>query len=239
MLLRPLLALLLLAVPVAARAGQRATYTQADGKLLAIDVGDDGVARVGEPGSDEYGLLRADGFYIVSQASGAWQVARIADVAAAIDQVVPPIFKDILTAPDAHKPPAAFRIERGTGRRNVGGRSGQVYTVYGMNVANPAEAETFVISDDPTLRPIGHAMEQFMDAALVPAAAPIMTAAADLIAETHAIFALGTPLDAGGRFRLQSIDAVDVPGSAMLLPAKPQTVGELVAAMKAAQAKPQ
>ena len=228
------LAMLLGAAP--ALAGQRATYLQPDGKQLVIDVADDGDTRVGEPGQEEYGLLRRDGFYIVSGETGAWQVARLADVAAAIDQVVPPIFKDIFTAGIARKPPGAFRVEA-RGERTVAGRRGKVYLVYGMNDAKPAEAETFVISDDPALAPIGRAMEQFMNGAMVPAAVFIGAAAADIIAETRAIFALGTPLDAGGRFQLTEVESVAVPASATVLPAKPQTVEELVAAMKAAQKK--
>ncbi len=230
------LALLIGAAP--ALAGQRATYLQPDGRQLVIDVGDDGDARVGEPGQEEYGLLRRDGFYIVSKESGDWQVARIADVAAAIDQVVPPIFKDIFTAGSKRRPPGAFRVEA-AGERTVAGRKGRIYRVYGMNEAKPAEAETFVMSDDPALKPVGRAMEQFMNGAMVPAAVFIGPAAADIIAETRAIFALGTPLDAGGRFQLTGVETIAVPASATALPAKPQTVAELVAAMKAAQKKPE
>ena len=233
-----LTALVLLIGASPALAGLRATYLQPDGKQLVIDVGDDGDARVGEPGQEEYGLLRRDGFYIVSRETGSWQVARIADVAAAIDQVVPPIFKDIFTAGAARKPPAAFRVEAG-GERQVAGRKGKVWLVYGMNEAKPGEAETFVMSDDPTLAPVGRAMEQFMNGAMVPAAVFAGPAAADIVAETRAIFALGTPLDAGGRFQLQGVEASAVPPGATALPAKPQTVDELVAAMRAAQRKPE
>ena len=227
-----ILAAAILAAP--ALAGQRATYLQPDGKQLVIDVGDDGDARIGEPGQEEYGLLRRDGFYIVSKETGAWQVARIADVAAAIDQVVPPIFKDIFTAGAKQKPSGAFRVEA-RGERTVAGRKGKVFVVYGMNEAKPEETETFVMSDDPALAPVGRAMEQFMNGAMVPAAVFIGPAAADIIAETRAIFALGTPLDAGGRFQLTGIETIAVPASATALPAKPQTVAELVTAMKAAQ----
>ena len=229
-------ALLMLAAP--AEAGLRASYAQPDGKMLVIDVADNGDARVGEPGKEEYGLLRADGFYIVGRDQGTLHVARIADVAAAIDQVLPPIFKDIFTAANSRKPPSAFRIAPQSQSREVAGRSGKVYLVYGMNDAKPEETETFVMSDDPALRPVGRAMEQFMNGAMVPAAVFIGPAAADLIAETRAIFALGTPLDAGGRFRLAKLETVDVPASATALPGKPQTVAELVATMKAAQQVP-
>jgi len=229
-------ALLALAAP--ADAGMRATYSQPDGKQLVIDVADNGAARIGEAGQSEYGLLLADGFYIVSNENGAWRTARIADIAAAIDQVLPPIFKDIFTAASTAKPPAGFRIEP-KGAETIAGRPGKVYAVYGMNDATPKQPETFVMSDDPALKPVGRAMEQFMNGAMVPAAALIGPAAADIVAETRAIFALGTPLDAGGRFKLASVETVDVPASAVALPAKPQTTAELVAMMQASMKMPQ
>jgi hypothetical protein len=229
-------ALLALAGP--AQAGMRATYSQPDGKQLVVDVTDGGEARIGEAGQEEYGLLLADGFYIVSNEGGAWRTARIADVAAAIDQVLPPIFKDIFTAGSSAKPPAGFRIEA-KGAQTIAGRAGKVYAVYGMNDARPKEAETFVMSDDPALKPVGLAMEQFMNGAMVPAAALIGPAAADIVAETRAIFALGTPLDAGGRFKLANVETVDVPASAVALPAKPQTTADLVAMMRASMKMPQ
>jgi hypothetical protein len=234
----PLLLAALFAVAAPAQAGLRATYSQPDGKQLVIDVTDAGAARIGEPGRDEYGLLLTDGFYVVSNEGGEWRTARITDVAAAIDQVLPPIFKDIFTAASTRKPPAGFRIEA-KGSETIAGRVGKVYAVYGMNDARPNDAETFVMSDDPALKPVGQAMEQFMNGAMVPAAALIGPAAADIIAETRAIFALGTPLDAGGRFKLVSVETVDVPASAVALPAKPQTAAELVAMMQAAMKMPQ
>jgi hypothetical protein len=90
-----------------------------------------------------------------------------------------------------------------------------------------------VISEDPALKPVGRAMEQFMNAAVVPAAVFIGPAAAEIVAETHQIFALGTPLDAGGRFKLEAVETVDVPAEALKLPGKLKTVDEIVAAMKA------
>ena len=229
---------ILLAFAGTAEAGQRATYSQPDGKRLVIDVADTGEARIGEAGKEEYGLLLADGFYMVSREGGTWRTARIADVAAAIDQVMPPIFKDVFTAAAARKPPAAFKIEA-AGTQTVAGRTGKVYRVSGMNDAEPAKPETFVMSDDPALKPVGRAMEQFMNGAMVPAAVLIGPAAADIVAETRAIFALGTPLDAGGRFKLEEIETLDVPAGALALPAKPQTTAELVEMMKASMKMPE
>jgi hypothetical protein len=234
--LRPFLAILLL-VAAPASAGQRAIYTQPDGQQLLIDVAGNGDARIGEAGKSEYGLLLRDGFYIVSNEGGPWRTARISDIAAAIDQVVRPIFGDIFSAGSTRRPPTPFRIEP-NGAQAVGGRQGKVYRIFGMDDGKPDQSETFVISEDPALKPIGRAMEQFMHAAMVPAAVFVGPAAADIVAETRAIFALGTPLDAGGRFKLEAVETVDVPASAMKLPAKPDTVAQLVAAMKASRTPP-
>ena len=66
----------------------------------------------------------------------------------------------------------------------------------------------------------------------MPAAVFIGPAAAEIVAETHEIFALGTPLDAGGRFRLESVETAEVPADALKLPGKLKTVDEIVAQMK-------
>ena len=231
------LAAILIAAAAPAQAGMRATYAQPGGQTLVIDVADNGDARIGEPGKPEYGLLLADGFYMVSNEGGTWQAARITDVAAAIDQAVQPIFGDILAPGSTRRPPAWFRIDA-KGERTVAGRAGTVYAVSGMNEGRAKEAETFVLSTDPALKPVGRAMEQFMNAAMVPAAAMIGPSVAGIIAETRAIFALGTPLDAGGRFTLSSVETIEVPADATKLPVKPQTTAELAALMKASMAPP-
>jgi hypothetical protein len=70
-------------------------------------------------------------------------------------------------------------------------------------------------------------MEQFLlaDMALAHDAA--------MAAGTRAIFATGAPLDLGGQLVLVSVETIDVPASATALPADPETVAEIVAALKA------
>lgn len=234
-MIRSCLALALIACAAPAMAGLRATYTDAEGgRKLVIDVADSGDARIGEKASDDYGLLLGGHFYMVSRDEKGPTVARIEDVAAAMDRVMPPVFKDIFTAAAGSGKPARLKMEA-KGDRSVAGRSGKLWLVYGLDEKDPAKPAQFVISDDPALRPVGRAMEQFMNAAVVPAAVFIGPAAAEIVAETHEIFALGTPLDAGGRFRLESVESADVPAEALKLPGKLKTVDEIVAAMKAGQ----
>jgi hypothetical protein len=221
----------LLAATAPADAGLRAIYFDAaKTKQLVIEVADNGDARIGESDATDYGLLIGGTFFIVGDLDGKPMVARIEDVGAAVDQMVPPIFSDMLKG-GAMKP-ARLKIEPG-GAASVGGRQGRVYHVRGLDDSDPAKAADYVISTDPALKPVGQALEQFMNAALVPAAVMIGPAVPELIAETHSIFALGTPIDVGGRFRLDRAEPAEVPASRLRIPAEPRTVEALVAAMKA------
>lgn len=233
-MMRSCLALALLACcATPALAGMRATYADAEGsRKLVIDVAENGDARIGDKASDDYGLLLAGQFYMVSRDEKGPTVARIEDVAAAIDRVMPPVFKDIFTAASASTKRAKLKMEA-KGERSLAGRPGKLWLVYGMDEKDPAKPTEFVISEDPALKPVGRAMEQFMNAAVVPAAVFIGPAAAEIVSETHEIFALGTPLDAGGRFRLESVETVEVAAETLKLPGKLKTVDEIVAQMKA------
>ena len=98
----------------------------------------------------------------------------------------------------------------------------------------------FLISADEDLKPVGAALEGFMNAAVVPSAPLIGAMAKELIAETRTIFSLGTPIDVGGRFRLNVASKAAFPAAYFRLPAQPQSVGSLVLSMRAAMAqKPQ
>jgi len=221
----------LLAVP--ADAGLRAVYIDiAKSRQLQIDVADNGDARIGEVGSDGYGLVLGGDFYVVDMDEGRATVARLRDIATAIDQVLPPIFKGLLDRPAGGATARTISVEAGEDAE-AGGRRGRIYHVKGLDSADSAKVTDYLICSDTDLKPVGAALEAFMDAAVVPAAPLIGNAAAELIAETRAIFALGTPIDVGGRFRLNMAGKAAIPASSFRLPAAPQTVEQLVAAMKA------
>jgi len=221
----------------AAQAGLRAVYIDVrQSKQLQIDVHDNGDARISEAGSEDYGLLIGGDFYIVDVEGGKATVARLKDVANAIDQVLPPIFKGLFDKAAAAMPKADLKIEAGAAGE-AGGRSGRIYYVRGLDSTQPDKATIYLISDDADLTPVGNALEAFMNAALVPAAPLIGAGATELIAETRTIFALGTPIDVAGRFRLNLAGKAAFPAAYFRLPTPPQSVEALVASMKASMEK--
>ena len=232
-LILALLATWTLAAP--AQAGLRAVYGSAEeNKTLVVEVSDAGDVRIAESGDSSFGVLQGGQFYVVSRQQDGWMAARIGDVAAAVDRVVAPIFGDALTH-DGPARPAAKLVTARKGTRVVGGREGQVWTVAGIGgMAEGAPAE-YVMSQDADLKPVGRALEQFMHAAIIPGAPLMGSGAAELIEETRAIFALGTPIDVGGRFQLRYVETVTLDAARFALPVKPATVDELVAAMPRAK----
>ncbi|ATE67064.1 hypothetical protein COO09_06290 [Rhizorhabdus dicambivorans] len=227
--------MLLAANPAAA--GLRAVYIDvAKAKQLQIDVYDNGDARIAEVGNEDYGLLIGGEFYIVDIEGGKPTVARLNDVATAMDRVLPPIFKGLFDMAADKTPRAELKIEPGEAG-SAGGREGRVYHVRGLDSAKPEKATDYLISADPDLKPVGAALEAFMNAAIVPAAPLIGAGAAELIAETRTIFALGTPIDVGGRFRLNLAGKAAFPAAYFRLPTRPQSVDQLVAAMKLSMEK--
>jgi len=220
-----------------ASAGLRAIYIDvAKAKQLQIDVYDNGDARIAEVGNEDYGLLIGGDFYIVDVEAGKPTVAKLKDVAAAMDRVLPPIFKGLFDLARGQEPKAPLKIEPGE-TASAGGREGRVYHVRGLDSTNPDKPTDYLISADPELKPVGDALESFMNAAIVPAAPLIGAGAAELIAETRTIFAIGTPIDVGGRFRLNLADKAAFPAAYFRLPARPQSVEQLVAAMKLSMQK--
>jgi hypothetical protein len=227
----------LLLVSGAAQAGLRAVYIDVrQAKQLQIDIHDNGDARIAEIGSDDYGLLIGGEFYIVDVEGGKATVARLKDVATAIDKVLPPIFKGLFDQAAEARPKVQLVIEPGE-PGSAGGRDGRVYHVKGLDSTNPNKPTDYLISADPDLKPVGAALEQFMNAAIVPSAPLIGSMATELIGETRTIFALGTPIDVGGRFRLNLAGKAAFPGAYFRLPAQPQSVESLVKSMQESMAK--
>jgi hypothetical protein len=220
----------------AADAAMRAVYADtSQSKLLQIDVDDNGDARVGEAGSTNYGLLLGGQFYVVDASTPKPTVAKLKDIATAIDKVLPPIFKGLFDNPNA-MPATHLKVQAGEFGA-LGGRKGQIYRIRGLDDSAPDKPTDFLISEDPELKPVGAALEQFMNAGVVPMAPLLGNAAAEMVAETHAIFVLGTPINVGGRFELQKADKATFPAGYFKLPAEPQTLDQLVASMKASMAK--
>jgi hypothetical protein len=93
-----------------ALAGQRAVYVDDEGKKLTIEVTDDGNAVVRPEGDEQYGVLRDGQFYLVGREDGKLHVARMEDMAAAFDKVLPPIFKQLFDMASKGQPKTKLRI---------------------------------------------------------------------------------------------------------------------------------
>jgi hypothetical protein len=220
----------LLAMAAPATAGSKAVYEGMPGPPIVIEVGDNGDARIGAEGKDEYGLLIGSEFYLVAKEAGQWKVARIADQAAAFDKVLPPIFRTIFSAAGKGKPSKLKIIKNGT--RTVVGITGDVYAITGLDSEKPTEVTELVITKDPRIAPAGRALAGFNDAMMVMMAPLIGEMAASEIAQNHELAALGTPLDTKNGLHLKAFSEASVDPARLTLPAKPQTVEQIVAGIK-------
>lgn len=224
--MRMILALALLAAATPLDAAKRATYTSADNQTLVIEVADDGNGRISGGDPAQFGLFRDGHFYLVSRKEDRWSVARMEDVATALGQAMPSIFRDLFGA--AAAAPGALRIEP-QGKRSHIGREGQIYHVTFGRSETPAKPTEYLVSSDPALKPVGKVLEQFTLAINMMMGAMIGPAVREEIAETKALFALGTPLAIEGGLTLASIEDVDIAHERLELPAKPLTLQEVIA----------
>jgi hypothetical protein len=224
---------LALIVAAPASAGLRATYRMTEQAApLIVEVADNGDARVGERDAEDYGLLIGGQFYMVGGKPGEQTVARVTDIARAVDTVIGQVFGDAFTRSGPPAPKVTIRTTA-KGNRTIGGETGTVYAVRGLDSTRPDVAIDVVASGDARLRPIGRALESFMNAALIPGAPVLGSGAGELIEETRAIFALGTPLASDGRFTLEKVETVEVPALRVALPEAPSTYETLVTKMRA------
>ena len=220
----------LLAMAPPAMAGSRAVYEGMPGPPIVIEVGDNGDARIGADGKDEFGLLIGSEFYLVAKDGAQWKVARIADQAAAFDKVLPPIFRTLFSAAGKAAPSKLKMVKKGT--RSVAGITGDVYAVTGLDSEKPAEVTELVITTDPRLVPVGRALGGFNDAMMVMMAPLIGEMAASEVADNHALMALGTPLDTRNGLHLTAFAEARIDPARLALPARPQTVDQIVAGIK-------
>ncbi len=86
-----------------------------------------------------------------------------------------------------------------------------------------------LMSSDPTLKPLGAALEQFTLALTMMMGALMGPAVAQQMDETRAVFARGTPLDMEHGYTLVKLEEAEIAHEAMELPATPQTVEQIAA----------
>lgn len=227
-----LLGLLAFATAQPAPAGVRALYVgEGNPKTMLVEVTDNGDFRVGEPGAPSYGLQIGGAFFLVGQApDGTPEVIRIEDMAAALDEVMPPAFRALFgAAAAAAKPARPPKLER-IGTRTVAGHAGEVWRV---TAGDPPSTRDMVFSRAPELAPVGVAVTRFLESTMLMAAPLFGPVAADMVAEMRAVFALGAPLDGAGMFRLVKAEPADIAPDRLALPAEPLAPARLVERLKA------
>ena len=182
--MRRLLFLMLALCSAPALAGQQAVYADPGGKKLIIDVADNGFARFVAEGETNYCLWRDGHLYLVNLEEGPLTVIRMADLVAAVDQVAAERGASPGKPADTAKP--GLRLEP-KGQRKVAGFAGQVFAMFGMEMA-PEIGIEFVTTREPALQPLGRAMEQFLLADMA------LAHDTEMAAGTRAVFATGAPL---------------------------------------------
>ena len=223
-------ALALFAIAAPADAGTRAVYDRPDNKgTLTVEIADNGDVRVGPEDQTMYVLLIGDTSYVVSPTDGKPSVARLVDVAAAFDKVMPPMFGKLFGAAAEATKDVPSPIEK-IGPESVNGRAGIAYR---FKTGEDGEVQpAIVLSQDPALAPVGRAMGRFTEATMLLLAPLFGKATENMVADMRAVLVLGTPLRGGDGMTLNSVEPADIPGSRVTLPAKPLTVDEILKSMK-------
>jgi hypothetical protein len=234
MKIRLLWAMLALVAIEPASAGQIVTYRGEDGRNLILEIGDNGDSRVAGMGQrpDEVALIVAGELYLVEMAAGAHRVVRLSDLAAVTEEALGPMFKGLFSKLGDDMAKAAGITIRKTGSARVGQYAGEAYSVVGLDRGKPGKAVRWIASRDPALGSAGRAMQQFVESTLVLATPFLGPAVPGMVAENRQLFALGTPLDAGGKFTLVSVVPADIDPARLKLPAEPMSRAALLAELK-------
>jgi hypothetical protein len=215
-----------------AGAGIRALYEggSSPGGML-VEVADNGDFRAGEPEAANHVLGIAGTVYLVAPGpDGALEVVRIEDLATALDEVLPPLFRALFGQAAANARAArAPRLER-VGTRTVAGVSGEVWRV---TAGDPPQTREMVFSRAPEMAPVGVAVTRFLESAMLMAAPLVGPMASDMVKEMRSVFALGAPLEAGGMFRLAKAEEAAIAPERLRLPAEPLAPSVLVERLKA------
>lgn len=229
--MRLLIAIALIAAPVSAMAGIRATYIDPDQQRLVIEVSDSGDIRIDGPDPSHYGIIKGEQFYVVGREGDGWTVARIEDVANAIGAVSPPLLRELFGAGSARAKPASLRVVE-KGKRTHLGREGLLLSVHHGGGGRPSEPTMFLVSRDEDLKPVGRALEQFSLAFIVMLGGLTGPTPSEEIEGMRSLFALGTPLEIEDGYKLVALETAAIPAERATLPAKPRTLQEIIAATK-------
>lgn len=214
-----------------AEAGMRAVYLgESEPKVLEVETGDAGELRIGKPGDAAYAIERDGRFYLVQPGpDGKPLVFAVEDMAAVLGESLPPFFATLFSEAARTNPSPPPKMER-AGSRTVAGFPGEVWRVT-LN-GNPPNVQEMVFSSDPTLKPVGRALGRFIESMMLMATPMLGEMAGEMVKEMRSVFAVGTPLESVGRFRLVEAGAAEIPAERFELPAKPATRAEIAAEVK-------
>jgi len=211
---------LLIVMASPAQAGTKATYVRPDGGSTIIEVADNGDARIGPSDGADFGLLVNGRFYMVETGRGQTTVIRMEDIAAAAGLLLPPGLSKGLKSASASAP-ARTDLEA-DGSATVAGRPGRRYRMKGAD-----QPDRLVASDDPSLRPVGAAMEGIAVASAAAMASMFgKEAATDLLLHIRDMFSRGTPLRTFDGWVLTSVQKADIRQDRVSLPAAPLSFPE-------------
>ncbi len=224
-------AMLLFLCPSAASAGLKATYIES-GQQIVIEVANGGDARIGGPDPNSYGIVKGGEFFLVGKENGAWRVARMEDVATAMSGVLPTFLKDLFgSVGSAVTKPANLRVEE-KGKRTHLGREGLLLAVRDLDEGTAAKTQLFLVSRDEDLKPVGRALEQFSYSFFLLVGGLTGPVAPASLNKISSLFALGTPLEIEGGYKLVALENTAVNPARVALPAPPQTLAEIKAGIK-------
>jgi hypothetical protein len=227
-------AFVVLSVAAPARAGIRATYSLPGEprKVLIVEAADNGDVRAGPVDGDQYLLILGDTAYTVQIKDGKPEVARVADIAAAMDGVVPSFFKQLFSAAASGTPASKLSVTK-QGPQTVAGVAGTAYAIKGLDDSQPNKVDTFVFSNDPALAPVGRAIGKFIESTLVLMSGLIGQASVAMIEQERQISALGTLLSGADGPRLEKVEqGIAVDPARLKLPAPPMSVAAISAEFK-------
>lgn len=223
------LTVLLAAAPSAA--GMRAVYHgESEPKVLEVEAGDAGELRIGKPGDPAYAIEREGRFYMVQPGpDGKTMVFAVEDMAAVLGEAMPPFFAKLFSDAARASPSPPPKMER-AGNRTVAGFPGEVWKV--TLKGNPPDVQEMVFSTDPALKPVGQALGRFLESMMLMATPLLGEMAGDMVKEMRSVFAVGTPLESVGRFRLVEAKPAEIPAERFELPAKPATRADILKQVK-------
>ena len=195
--------------------GTRATYVRPDGGSTIIEVADNGDARIGPSDGAEYGLLVSNRFYMVEAGQNGPTVIRMEDTAAAMGLMLPRGFNELLKP--ANPGSVTMTELEADGTATIEGRTGRRF-----RMKHSDDSDRLVVSDDPSLRPIGAAMEGIAGASLLSMEAFFGSeAASDMLSHVRDMFSRGTPLLTFEGWTLTTVETAEIGQNRVRLPGKP------------------